>query len=47
MTHGNQGLPIFDWAILLKLPNVKKKLVDDIWHNRLSLKGYCELASDR
>lgn len=30
----------------MRFPYIRKKLVEDIWHNRPSLEGFSELASD-
>lgn len=41
-----QGENRISESIFTKFPYVKRKLVEDIWHNRLSLEGFQELASD-
>jgi hypothetical protein len=41
-----QGQSQISKSILSKFPYIKEKLVEDIWHNRLSLEGFSELVSD-
>jgi len=42
-THGESQ--IFE-SIFMRFPYIKRILVEDIWHNRLSLEGFSELAYD-
>jgi hypothetical protein len=41
-----QGESQISESIIATFPYIKKRLIEDVWHNRLSLEGFGELASD-